>query len=713
METYRMQNDKIAIKYDRFKELVFEKQKKDYGEESAIKNLSTATKILSDSMARKNKGLSNSNILLVGKVQSGKTSNLEMISALAFDNGFNLLIIYGGYDGSLLEQCASRFSATFETDDDSNENPHLYSTDQDLSILDSAFLDTAREENRPIIICSMKRPSALNKVNEILAKLDKSKLNAFIIDDEGDQASLNTNKKQFVDDDGNSAGSSTYQAICNMKKRLGNPIYFAVTATPEANIFQPEISELMPSCVHLISPANLYTGADVFHLNSENCVKTVAEVDNNSIEQGVLIDSLKNAINYYLIASALLLDRNITSTEMIIHVYREKSGHKSLTTMVESYIRDFYDCVKNNNTDDLADCYGELKSVYTTDYFDEEIIKKYPWDEHLESLIKSVIRKNVKTIMQNSDGKIDSKQMKAFRYKIYIGGDLLQRGLTFKHLVCTYFSRWAKKGNMDTNLQRARWFGYRSKYIDLCKVFTTEEIKNEFTNLANIENDLWSQFAMAEDGQISLNDIVIDAEETNLNPTRGNVALYKKTKFGKLWNNQLYACFDVNQILKNNNAFEKLRASCNLVIPISAGRFDDKVSAYEAVIGKKKFLDFAKSTYCIFEKAPFNGIASLMSAFAEYDEVCLEFMYGKELIEYRKRSFNQDQKISALQQGADNIDATKQKYRGDAYVIGRADIPCVQVFNIVPVVNGELRKEFMQYMFSIHFPIKHTTFVKK
>lgn len=703
------------IKYDKYKELVVDKQKDDYGEESANKNLLTATKILSDSIKRKLQGgeSGNNNTLLVGKVQSGKTSNLEMISALAFDNDFNLLIVYGGYDGTLLEQCATRFSNTFETDDEMKSGPHLYSTDQDLSMIDNVFLDTAIDEKRPIIICSMKRPQALNKVNSVLTNLDRSKIKAFIIDDEGDQASLNTNKKHFFDDNGNSAGSSTYSAICKMKKLLKNPIYYAVTATPEANIFQPEISELMPRNVHLISPANLYTGADVFHLNSENLIKTILDVDNDSIENGVLIDSLKNAIDYYLLSSAILLDRGINSTEMIIHVYKEKNGHKQIASIVESYIQNLYDCVKNGIEEDLEDCFLDLRAIYTKEYFSEDILLNHPWDSKLENQIKRIVRKNVKVIMQNADGKLDAKQTKAFRYKIYVGGDLLQRGITFKHLICTYFARWAKKGNMDTNLQRARWFGYRSKYIDLCKVFTTDEIKNEFTNLANIENDLWSQFSMAEEGQIKLSDIVIDAEETSLNPTRGNVATYKKTKFAKLWNNQLYATFDSNQINDNNAALEKLKARyVENMVPTSAGRSDNKISAYTAIVGKDKFFEFVKQTSYIFDKNPFNGMNNLAFAFKDYDEVCLEFMYGGELIEYRKRSFNQEQKISALQQGADSIDVNKQKYKGDAYVIARVDMPCVQIFNIVPEMNGELRQEFKQYMFSIHFPIQHIGFMK-
>lgn len=713
METYEIQFKNKPIKYGKYKELVFEKQKNSYGEVSANKNLATATKILRDSFLQKEDINKNNNVLLVGKVQSGKTSNLEMLSALAFDNGFNFLIIFGGYDGYLLEQCVSRFSDTFNTDEDSNLFPHLCSTDQDLStIIDNPFVDTAIEDERPIIICSMKRPNALNKVNDMLKGLDRTKINAIIIDDEGDQASLNTDKKHFIDENGNSSGSATYKAICEMKSLLHNPIYYAVTATPEANIFQPDISELIPESVHLIEPANLYTGADVFHLNSDNLIQIINDVDDDSIQNGILIQSLRNAINYYLISSAILLNRGITTTEMVIHVYREKSGHKQLTTMIDSYIKNIYDSIKNENLEDIKECLNEIKSVYNEKFFAPSVLADNPWNDDLVLLIKKVIKKNVKTIMQNSDGKIDSKQSKAFRYKIYVGGDLLQRGITFKHLICTYFSRWAKKGNIDTNLQRARWFGYRNDYIDLCKVFTTYGIKTEFTNLANIENDLWSQFSMAENREISLNDIVIDADDTNLNPTRGNVANYKKAKFNKLWNNQIFASFDKNQIETNNLYLENLKNQ-HETFAVSVGRLDNETSTYVCIISKQEFMDFVNQTSFIFDNRPFNGSVNLNSAFKEYDEVCLEFMFGNELLEYRRRSFNKEQKISALQQGADSVDITKQKYKGDSFVMYRNDIPCIQVFNIVPEIDGELQLGLKQYMFSIHFPIKHTAFIKK
>ena len=87
-------------------------------------------------------------------------------------------------------------------------------------------------------------------------------------------------------------------------------------------------------------------------------------------------------------------------------------------------------------------------------------------------------------------------------------------------------------------------------------------------------------------------------------------------------------------------------------------------------------------------------------------------MFGDELLFERRRSFNGN-KISALQQGADTIDESKRKYKGDAYVIHNLNVPCIQVFNIVPEFDGMLNYDYKQYMYSIHFPIKHNVFIKK
>ena len=142
----------------------------------------------------------NHNSLLVGKVQSGKTSNLELLTALAFDNGYNLLLIFGGYDKELLRQSTERFGGTFECAGGEaalySENPVLFTTNDltneslPINSLDTEFVKGLLEEKRPIIITCLKRPGAMKAALKAISKVQESVqgIVPFVIDDEGDQA---------------------------------------------------------------------------------------------------------------------------------------------------------------------------------------------------------------------------------------------------------------------------------------------------------------------------------------------------------------------------------------------------------------------------------------------------------------------------------------------------------------------------------------------
>lgn len=107
MEKYTYGSDNSAgvpVKLGKFFTLVHEKHIDAYGENGAdniVENIIETYKQIHVQLESDQK---NNNVLLVGKVQSGKTSNLELLTALAFDNGYNILVIYGGYDTSLLRQ---------------------------------------------------------------------------------------------------------------------------------------------------------------------------------------------------------------------------------------------------------------------------------------------------------------------------------------------------------------------------------------------------------------------------------------------------------------------------------------------------------------------------------------------------------------------------------------------------------------------------------
>lgn len=177
MEEYTIIDVEQQVSHDtvigKYAEHILDMHKKKYGDRAAQAVIERAVRIYAESQKQVENASINNNILLVGKVQSGKTSNLEMLSAIAFDNGYNMLIIYGGYDNTLLEQTTGRFKKTFGIEDMGERGkPILLSTamPNELAALNNDILEELIEEEKPIIITAMKRPNALDKVNTALKK---------------------------------------------------------------------------------------------------------------------------------------------------------------------------------------------------------------------------------------------------------------------------------------------------------------------------------------------------------------------------------------------------------------------------------------------------------------------------------------------------------------------------------------------------------------
>ncbi|MBQ5543502.1 MAG: hypothetical protein IIT97_01015, partial [Mycoplasmataceae bacterium] len=519
-----------------FVDKVFNKQKNKYGENQALKIKSRIKEIFNSCEDLMNSHDDNKNVLLIGKVQSGKTSNLEMISAFAFDNKYQCAIIYGGYDNSLLKQTCNRFKETFDIKDvnqiESN-TAELFSTndiyENDINNLDETIIKKLIQKNKPFFLISMKRPDAMNKITKILNCIKKLNIKSFIIDDECDQASLNTKFRKNEE-------SPTYSTIVEMKSLLNNPLYLAVTATPYANVLLSDISELIPNKLFLIHPGDGYTGADFFHLDDDKII-IVSEKDVEQLDEDKIPKSLHNAIFYFLLTSVIIkikLNKQDNYTDMIINTNRKNQNQGELYKQINQIIN----TLKNNFSDYITD----FEKIYRL-YFKKDIIEKYSFGSIKEEL-KNVID-DTHIVLQNSQGKETMTNLKYYFHKIYIGSNLLQRGLTFSNLIATYFTISPKITNIDTTIQRARWFGYRSEYIDFCKIFTTKKIQQDFVKLTETENDIWEQCKDIENSKLKISEIIINSGDTKFNPTRRNVAAYKKIIRTKRWICQAKGCFDI------------------------------------------------------------------------------------------------------------------------------------------------------------------------
>ncbi|MBP5424385.1 MAG: Z1 domain-containing protein [Paludibacteraceae bacterium] len=658
----------------------------------------------------------NHNSLLVGKVQSGKTSNLELLTALAFDNGYNLLLIFGGYDKELLRQSTERFGSTFETAGGEevlySENPVLFTTNdltkESLPILslDSEFTKQLLEDGRPIIITCLKRPPAMKTVLKAITKIQESVsgIVPFIIDDEGDQASLNTAKDKARN------STPTYKSIVKIKKELQNPLYLSVTATPQANIFQEDISALNPASIHTVQPGIGYDGASIYHLSENQIIETLQETDFSSY----MSEPLKEAIYYFFIASAIkrirAKNKKDMRSDMIIHVDRTVAAHGSIYSAIHDMLEEVKQAFIN---EDSIDFYvNQLEKSYN-DFLNPEVKLQYPLDDTLLDEISKTIQ-STGAILQNGIGKHTKEKELTKLHKIYIGGDLLQRGLTFSNLLVSYFTRFAKSGgNMDTTLQRARWFGYRSKYLDLCKIFTTNEIAKEFTVLAEVEDDLWEQFDDLEKGLLEIKDIIIQAENTKQKPTAKNKAKYKKVTFKNRWIKQKFIVVNDEEIASNNARVQDLISSIDEWTLTDAGSTIGEQTAKYAVFTAEQLITLIQSIDTAFDREPFYKKPLLELVGSSDIPVILMWCNDNDKMRYRS-IYNDDahDRIKALHQGANSTDEEKLTYLGDKKVIVDPDKVNIQIHYISPGLSKANRLGKEQFMFAIYIPKDKVYFMK-
>lgn len=657
----------------------------------------------------------NHNSLLVGKVQSGKTSNLELLTALAFDNGYNLLLIFGGYDKELLRQSTERFGGTFECAGGEaalySENPVLFTTNDltneslPINSLDTEFVKGLLEEERPIIITCLKRPGAMKAALKAISKVQESVqgIVPFVIDDEGDQASLNTAKDKARN------STATYKQIVKIKEALHNPLYLSVTATPQANIFQDDVSALNPASIHTVQPGNGYNGASIYHLAENQIIVTLNEDESSTY----VPDSLREAIYYFIVASAIkrlrAFHKKEMRSDMIVHIDRTVIAHGNIYNNIHSILEEIKQAFVNE--DSLPFYNAQLKKVYDK-YLDTEIRSSFSFESILGDVAKTV--QSTGAILQNGVGKPTKEKELTKLHKIYIGGDLLQRGLTFPNLLVSYFTRFAKSGgNMDTTLQRARWFGYRSKYLDLCKIFTTDEIAKEFTVLAEVEDDLWEQFDDVENGVLEIKDIIIQAENTKQSPTAKNKAKFKKISFKNRWIKQRFIVTDDDIIAANNNKIQQLISSIPNWETTRAGSTINAVTAQYTIFSSQQLIELIESINTAFDREPFNKrpLVDLVGS----SDIPVILMWTDNDDKTRYRSIYNDaaqDRIKALHQGANTTDMQRLTYLGDKKVIIDPEKVNVQIHYISPGLSKSNRLGKEQYMFAIYIPKNKVYFVK-
>ncbi len=519
--------------------------------------------------------------LVFGYVQSGKTLSFTTLTALARDNNYQIVIVLAGISTNLVNQSFSRL----QNDLDINQGFHRkwvmlnnpkapLRNPQDKNTIQRE-LQNWKKPNTPddfkktLLITVMKNTSHLRNLLLVLEKLDLSNVPTLIIDDEGDQASMNTRASANARRERNGEVltelqmSTIYRRIRDLKNILPHHTFIQYTATPQAPLFINILDNLSPNFIQLLTPGEKYTGGRAFCQENHFIVREIpySEIysDDNVFEEAP--ETLKEAMRTFFLSvtsGRLLGDKkgNPKNRSMMVHPSRLVEEHGVYYDWV-TYIKSFWEKVlleRDDNDETRQQVISEFRKSY------KDLKSNAPDIQPFEELLLTLGHNISNTAVEQLNSRAGSSVAWSSNYSfILVGGQAMDRGFTVEGLTITYMPRNRGVGNADTIQQRARFFGYKKDYLGHCRVYLDAENIHLFSEYVNHEEDIRKKLLEHKLSGQHLNELerrfVLD-EMFRL--TRTNVLSedLTRTTFGNRWV-RIKAPHDSEIIIESNrNAFK-------------------------------------------------------------------------------------------------------------------------------------------------------------
>ena len=467
--------------------------------------------------------------LALGKVQSGKTLSYTSLIALAIDNGYRITVVLAGTKNPLLEQNYTRLYNDLEARRP-NLTPFRNPIPQDAEVVRSVLHGGGHA-----LIVVLKNRKRLEDARRVLATSELNGFPTLIIDDEGDEASLNTQFRR-------GRRSAIYESILRLRAALRVHAYVAYTATPQANLLISGIDGLSPDFGVLVEPGHGYCGgATFFGSDRDRYVRPVPLAEAEDEHVWGIPNGLRRAIATFLVGGAIrhLRESNAWHS-MLIHNSNLRADHERLQTAVRNLIGLWRESL-GLSVDDPAR--HELISLMRAAYDDLRTTVQDPpaWEGVLEQLRDEAWLVEVWMVNSLPLGRDPIGTPFRLKNNILVGGNMLGRGVTIEGLAVTYITRRAKnETNADTMEQRARWFGYKNDYLDVCRIFVTSQLRDDYTELLRHEDDFWEALRRNQRQRLSIQEwprmLSLDMN-MGLKPTRSNVANYRRFR-GRGWDIQ-------------------------------------------------------------------------------------------------------------------------------------------------------------------------------
>jgi len=473
--------------------------------------------------------------LVLGYVQSGKTANYTALIAKAADLGYRLVIVLSGIDNGLRLQTQQRLKRELVGYPGPNRDtvplPPIgrqwfeFTRDELTGDFRAGYANQAALQGpQPVLLVIKKNGAVLRRLIQWLDCAPEDYMRTIpvlIIDDEADQASIDTSGTYQTEDDSED-GVIEYPSAINRKirqilQRFQKSAYVAYTATPFANIliphdtYHPEYSgDLYPKdfIIDLPKPHGYYGAEELFGISDYfetegqsglDILNPISDDDLEIIADGSVPASLENALIDFILAGAARSQRGEGSqpATMLIHTSHLIGEQRRLTDIFLQRFKELRDEWRYQRHRGMQDL---LKNRWESD-FRRITRERYPdldvpfavIEPFIHSFFESV---DVKTI-NSQTGEVLDYQKDPDLKAVGIGGNKLSRGLTLEGLLVSYFVR--SSSMYDTLMQMGRWFGFRHGYEDLTRIYTTPELIQHFSDLAFVERQIREDIRIYED----------------------------------------------------------------------------------------------------------------------------------------------------------------------------------------------------------------------
>ena len=482
--------------------------------------------------------------LVVGYVQSGKTMSFEAVAALACDNEFELIIVIAGASNPLLNQSTDRLRRDLRIE--GLDGPRHWKLVTNPSVDDEtvgtmrAILESWRDPTIPraykrtILVTVLKNHRRIESLTQLLQSLDLGHASVLVIDDEADQASLNSEVSRGDE-------STTYRRIMELKATLAKCTYLQYTATPQAPLLVNIVDSLSPTFVQVLVPGDQYVGGQ--HLFGDD-LSFVREIPPDEVptQENVLYEppgTLLDALRVFMVGLAVELGKGESASirSMLVHPSYRTAQQQEYASWIREVFATWKSLLALPDTDpDKEELLDDFRFAF--DDLAGTVGESIPAFVEIAPLLRVAFLNTSILEVNAREGQTPAVDWNSAYGWILVGGQAIDRGFTVEGLTVTYMPRGIGIGNADTVQQRARFFGYKRSYLGYCRIYLEAGTRDAFRAYVEHEEDIHRQLREIQSSGRSLKEwkraFFLDSR---LRPCRASVLDfdYMRGRFADSW----------------------------------------------------------------------------------------------------------------------------------------------------------------------------------